>query len=317
VLRRYQREAAVLEARIADSPRVRWLFPDWLRLRLEAAWPEHWGGICDASNAHPPMTLRINGLRTDRSTYTELLAAAGIAGRPVAGADAALQLDIPIPTTALPGFESGLVSVQDAGAQLAAVLLDAQPGDTVLDACAAPGGKTAHILERASNAASMTAVDLDPERLSRVTEGLARLGLTAQTRVGDAAQPQGDWAERRYRRILLDVPCSATGVVRRHPDIKWLRRDADIPRLAATQSRMLTAIWPLLEPGGTLLYSTCSLLPEENEDQVAAFLARTPDAREVPIAASWGIARGHGRQVLPEPDGTDGFFYALLRKAAP
>jgi 16S rRNA (cytosine967-C5)-methyltransferase len=207
--------------------------------------------------------------------------------------------------------------VQDGGAQLAAALLDPRPGESILDACAAPGGKTAHLLELADNDLDLTALDLDPLRLARVPEGLARLGLSARTCIGDAAAPEGDWAQGTYQRILLDVPCSATGVIRRHPDIKWLRRDADIPRLAAQQGRILDAVWPLLAPGGTLLYVTCSLLPEENEDQVSAFLTRTRDACIDPIAAPWGQVRGPGRQILPETGCMDGFFFARLRRALP
>ncbi len=315
LLRRYEREGAQIEARIVAEPRVRWLFPDWLLQRIQAAWPDHWQGICDAANAHPPMTLRVNTLRGDRDAYAGLLAEAEIPCRPLPQADAALVLDTPVPTARLPGFDAGLVSVQDAGAQLAAVLLDARPGERVLDACAAPGGKAAHILERTGNALDLTAIDLDPERLARVTQGLERLGLAARTCVGDAARPQGDWAQGTYDRILLDVPCSATGVIRRHPDIKWLRRDTDIAQLAGLQGRILDAAWPLLTPGGTLLYVTCSLLPEENQDQIEAFLARTPDAQTRTIAADWGLARGPGRQILPEPGGMDGFYYALLGRA--
>ena len=314
LLRRFEREGADLQAQIADLPQARWLFPGWLLRRVQAAWPDHWQAICDASNAHPPMTLRVNRLRIDRRAYAEQLVQAGIASRPLPHADMALRLDAPVPTSRLPGFDAGLVSVQDAGAQLAAMLLDAQPGERVLDACAAPGGKAAHILERADNQLDLTALDLDPQRLERVAEGLTRLGLTAHACVGDAAAPDGDWSQGRYQRILLDVPCSATGVIRRHPDIKWLRRDTDIDQLAELQGRILDAIWPLLEPGGTLVYATCSLLPEENQDQVAAFLARTPDAASSPIAADWGLPRGPGRQILPEPRGMDGFFYARLSK---
>jgi 16S rRNA (cytosine967-C5)-methyltransferase len=317
LLRRYEREGAALDARIAETPLVRWLFPEWLLHRLQAAWPDHWAAICDASNAHPPMTLRVNRLRTDRHAYAELLAAAGIASRPLPHADMALRLDTPVATSRLPGFDAGLVSVQDAGAQLAAALLAARPGERVLDACAAPGGKTAHLLELAGNDLDLTAVDLDTQRLGRVTQGLTRLGLHARTRAGDAANPQGDWAGGQYQRILVDVPCSATGVIRRHPDIKWLRRDTDIAQLAALQGRILDAVWPLLAPGGTLLYATCSLLPEENEDQITAFLSRTADAALSPIAAHWGLARGPGRQILPQPGGMDGFFYARVEKAAP
>jgi 16S rRNA (cytosine967-C5)-methyltransferase len=317
LLRRFEREGVDLAAHVEAIPRVRWLFPDWLLQRLQAAWPDHWTAICDASNAHPPMTLRINRLRTDRHAYAERLAAEGIASRPLAYADAALRLDTPVAIDRLPGFAAGLVSVQDAAAQLAAALLDAQPGDRVLDACAAPGGKTAHILERADNDLDLTAVDLDPQRMDRVAQGLTRLGLCARTRVGDITRPGGDWSREPYSRILLDVPCSATGVIRRHPDIKWLRRDADIAQLADLQRRILDAVWPLLAPGGVLLYATCSLLPEENEDQIVAFLARTRNAELSPIAADWGLARGPGRQILPEVGGMDGFFYARLKKSVP
>lgn len=317
LLRRYEREKDALEAASAEDPRVRWLFPDWLRGRLQAAWPDHWQAICDASNTHPPMSLRINRLRTDRRAYAARLAELGITARPLPYTETGLTLDTPVPTARLPGFDAGLVSVQDGGAQLAATLLDPHPGERILDACAAPGGKTAHLLELADNDLDLTALDLDPLRLARVEEGLARLGLSARTCVGDAAASEGDWAQGSYQRILLDVPCSATGVIRRHPDIKWLRRDADIPRLAALQGRILDAVWPLLAPGGTLLYVTCSLLPQENEDQVSAFLGRTGDARSDPIQAPWGQVRSPGRLILPEVGGMDGFFFARLMRTLP
>jgi len=317
LLRRYEREKDTLEAALAEDPRVRWLFPDWLLRRLQAAWPDCWQAICDASNTQPPMSLRINRLRTDRRDYAARLAELGITARPLPYTETGLTLDTPVPTARLPGFDAGLVSVQDGGAQLAAALLDPHPGERILDACAAPGGKTAHLLELADNDLDLIALDLEPLRLARVVEGLARLGLSARTSIGDAAAPEGDWAQGPYQRILLDVPCSATGVIRRHPDIKWLRRDADIPRLAAQQGRILDAVWPLLASGGTLLYVTCSLLPEENEDQVSAFLTRTRDACIDPIAAPWGQVRGPGHQILPETGGMDGFFFARVRRALP
>jgi 16S rRNA (cytosine967-C5)-methyltransferase len=317
LLRRYEREREALETASAENPQVRWLFPDWLLRRLQAAWPDHWQAICDASNTHPPMSLRTNRLRTDRRDYAARLAELGITARALPYTETGLTLDTPVPTARLPGFDAGLVSVQDGGAQLAATLLDPHPGERILDACAAPGGKTAHLLELADNDLDLTALDLDPKRLARVEEGLVRLGLSARICIGDAAAPEGDWAEGPYQRILLDVPCSATGVIRRHPDIKWLRRDADIPRLAALQGRILDAVWPLLAPGGTLLYVTCSLLPQENEDQVSAFLGRTGDARSDLIQASWGQVRGPGRQILPEVGGMDGFFFARLKRTLP
>jgi 16S rRNA (cytosine967-C5)-methyltransferase len=267
------------------------------------------------------MSLRVNATRTDRRTYAGLLAEAGIAARPIAGTEAGLTLDRPVPAQTLPGFAAGLVSVQDGGAQLAAQILDAPPGSRVLDACAAPGGKTANLLERAGNDLDLVAIDSEFARLAPLRENLARLGLSAQVERADAAAPHGTWRSPPFARILLDVPCSATGVIRRHPDIKWLRRATDIPELCALQARILDAIWPLLAPGGRLLYVTCSLLAAENQDQIAAFLGRQGDARERPIltdgAVAWGLARTHGRQLLPSPAGSDGFYFALLEKTAP
>lgn len=314
LLRRFLREREALLAAAQRSDGARWLFPEWLLERLRATWPEDWQAIVQASNGHPPMTLRVNALAINRGDYAQRLAAAGLAARPAPHTRCGLTLDRPVPTDRLPGFGEGLVSVQDAGAQLAAELLDAQPGERVLDACAAPGGKSAHILERSGGRVELTALDSDAARLVRVRETLARLGLKARVIQGDAAAPAGDWAGDTYDRILLDVPCSATGVIRRHPDIKWLRRESDIPALAERQGRMLDAIWPLLAPGGTLVYATCSLLPEENEGQVRAFLARQPDARDQPLEVSWGFAREPGRQTLPQDGGMDGFYYARLCK---
>jgi 16S rRNA (cytosine967-C5)-methyltransferase len=316
ILRRFLRERALLLGRIDASEEAKWLFPVWLLRRIQSAWPEHWTSIIDASNERPPMTLRVNAIKTTRARYLESLAVAGLTARPAAHARDGLVLDLPLPARRLPGFDQGMVSVQDAGAQLAAELLGAQPGERVLDACAAPGGKTTHMLERAGNALDLTALDLNSQRLERVRENLDRLGLSARVVAGDATAPDGEWARDRYDRILLDAPCSATGVIRRHPDIKQLRRPTDIAALGAGQTRMLDALWPLLSPGGRLVYATCSLLPQENEAQVAAFLDRHPDAREVPLACSWGLPRDHGRQTLPGMDGMDGFYYATLEKAA-
>jgi 16S rRNA (cytosine967-C5)-methyltransferase len=314
LLRRFQRERDRLLARTDRSPEVRWLFPRWLLDRLRSAWPERWQEIVTASNARAPMCLRVNRSRTTRAEYVRRLGNAGLTARPTPSTDSGLTLDEPVSTARLPGFAAGLVSVQDAGAQLAAELLNASPGERVLDACAAPGGKSAHILERAGNDLDLTALDVDPVRLERVRDNLRRLGLSARIVQGDAAAPDGDWARDRYDRILLDAPCSATGVIRRHPDIKWLRRESDIDALTDLQARMLDALWPLLAPGGTLLYATCSLLPEENERQVSAFLMRRGDARAGPIDASWGVQRPFGRQTLPKDGGPDGFYYAVLGK---
>ncbi|MGE5153429.1 MAG: 16S rRNA (cytosine(967)-C(5))-methyltransferase RsmB [Bdellovibrio bacteriovorus] len=318
LLRRFLRERDALMAQAERLPSVRWLFPEWLLAALRRDWPEDWEAIVSASNQRPPMSLRVNRLRGDRRSYAERLAAVGLTARPIPATELGLMLDRPLPARELPGFEEGLVSIQDGGAQLAAHLLDARPGQRVLDACAAPGGKTAAILERAGPGLDLVAVDTDPARVATLKENLTRLGLSARVERGDAAEPRGhsagDWAATPFDRILLDVPCSATGVIRRHPDIKWLRRAADIPALCALQGRMLDAAWGLLVPGGRLLYATCSLLAAENQDQVAAFLARTPGARELPLGGDWGLARSHGRQLLPTVGGSDGFYYALLEK---
>ncbi|MBK1722788.1 16S rRNA (cytosine(967)-C(5))-methyltransferase RsmB [Thiocystis violacea] len=314
LLRRFQREREALLEAVMQGPEAHWLFPAWLIEQLKDAWPEDWQDILTASNDRPPMALRVNRTRTDAASYLRQLAEAGIKADPIPGLEAGLVLDVPRPTRELPGFDAGLVSVQDSGAQLAAELLDAQPGQRVLDACAAPGGKSAAILERAGGALDLVAIDSDAARLESVRSTLRRLGLAAKVAQGDAADPRGDWAETRYERILLDVPCSATGVIRRHPDIKWLRRPTDIATLGAVQARMLDAVWPLLADGGRLLYATCSLLVEENHLQIDAFLARQPDARERAIAHAWGRAAPRGRQLLPTSGGHDGFFYALLEK---
>ena len=215
---------------------------------------------------------------------------------------------------ALPGFAQGEVSVQDAAAQFAAVLLDAQAGECVLDACAAPGGKTGHLLEHTPQIGELLALDREPARVALIEENLARLGFTAKTIAADAAEPATWWDGRPFDRILLDVPCSASGVIRRHPDIKIRRRPADLPRLLETQTRMLDALWPLLKPGGKLLYVTCSILPAENEKQMQAFLTRHPDAGEITLPLSAGRAQSLGRQILPGESDMDGFYYACMGK---
>ena len=317
LLRRFLREREPLLAAADQLPSARFLFPEWLLAALRRDWPDDWEGIVAASNERPPMSLRVNATRTDRLAYAGMLTTAGITARPIPGTESGLMLDHPVPAHTLPGFDTGLVSVQDGGAQLAAPLLDAHPGHRVLDACAAPGGKTAHILERAGPGLDLVAIDSESARLATLRENLTRLGLSARVVRADAAQPLGDWSTPPFDRILLDVPCSATGVIRRHPDIKWLRRPTDIPELCTLQARLLDAVWPLLVPGGRLLYVTCSLFAAENQDQIESFLARRPEAREQPIPGTWGLARSHGRQLLPTHGGSDGFYFALLEKAGP
>jgi len=314
VLRRFQRESDSLLTEVDRDPAARLAYPEWLYESLTMAWPGQGRAVLEGGNERPPMTLRVNLLRTTRAEIAARLGAAGIASRPVAGVASALQLDSPLPVDEIPGFAQGEVSVQDAAAQLAARLLDAGPGQRVLDACAAPGGKTAHIAEAQPGLAELIAVDVDGARLQRVRENLDRLGLEAGLEVADVSTPQGGWADGGYDRILLDAPCSATGVIRRHPDIKLLRRASDIDRLSERQQRMLEVLWPLLRPGGILLYCTCSVLPAENALRVEAFLETHPDARAHPLALPFGRPSGTGWQILPGDAATDGFFYARLEK---
>ncbi len=289
----------------------RFLHPSWLVKRLRTAYPAQWEEIVEANNQRPPMWLRVNRQHHSRDAWLALLEESGITGFPHSDYPDAVRLDTPVSVHTLPGFEQGWVTVQDASAQGCIPLLDPQDGEDILDLCAAPGGKTTHILEAAPHA-NVMAVDIDEQRLSRVYENLKRLGMTATVKQGDGRYPQ-QWCEnKQFDRILLDAPCSATGVIRRHPDIKWLRRDRDISELAALQSQILDAIWPLLKPGGTLLYATCSVLPEENTQQVAAFLKRTPDAQ----LTLTGTPDSPGIQNLPASTEGDGFFYAKLLKKA-
>ncbi len=314
VLRRFQREKAELLAAVDSEDSARYLFPPWLAGKLKKAWPNDWISVVQASMEHPPLSLRVNLRRTNRADYMRRLTDEEISAREILYTKTGLELDVPRPVNELPGFDEGLVSVQDGGAQLAAELMRLEPGSRVLDACAAPGGKMCHLLEAAPEGVRLTAVDVDSRRLQRIDQNLARLGLSAAAHLGDASHPGGEWALQRYDRILLDVPCSATGIIRRHPDIKILRQPGQIPELVETQAKILDAIWPLLDRGGLLLYATCSLLPQENQLQVRRFLECQQDARELVIDASWGHACSLGRQTLPGDSNMDGFYYALLQK---
>lgn len=315
-LRRWLRERDALKARTARVPEVVHAHPRWWLDALAADWPRDWESIVAAANQQGPMWVRVNRLHGTREAWQERLAAAGGAGTPWEPAPEALLLAAPMDVEALPGFSAGDVSVQDAAAQLAAGLLEPQPGMRVLDACAAPGGKAAHLLERCPQA-ELTALDVAPARLERVRENLTRLGLTAEVRAGDAADPAGWWDGRPYERILLDAPCTGSGVVRRHPDIKLLRRPEDVPAMAARQQALLEALWPLLAPGGKLLYATCSVFRAENSARVAAFLAAHPEARAVDLGEpGWGRRAGPGRQVLTGEAALDGFYYACLTRPA-
>lgn len=314
VLRNAQRQEARLLALVASDERARTAHPDWLIARFRLDWPEDAEAIFSANNAHPPMTLRINPIKSDVGTYAEQLRAGGIMSAPGRHAPDSLILAQPVDVSALPGFKSGWVSVQDEAAQLACDLLQAEPGHRVLDACAAPGGKTAHIIERARGAIDVTAIEIEPDRLTRVAQTLDRLGLKANLLAADAEYPAEWWDGKLYDRILVDAPCSATGVIRRHPDIKLLRRQTDINPLMRRQRALLEGLWPLLGSNGRLVYATCSIIPDENKTIMEHFIESHSDAVEVPIDTHWGRTMIHGRQILPGEDGMDGFYYACLLK---
>ncbi len=316
VLRRAQREGNELLAEMERDPVVRTAHPRWLQKSLKAFWPEQWEAICAANNAHPPMILRVNRRHHSRDAYLDLLRQAGIDAAPCQYSRDGILLAEAKDVRDLPGFAEGWISVQDEAAQLAADLLELAPGQRVLDACCAPGGKTCHLLEAEPKLASVVAIDLEAKRLTRVRENLDRLGLDAQLIACDARDTASWWDGKGFQRILLDAPCSATGVIRRHPDIKLTRQADDIAALASLQGELLDALWPTLEVGGMLLYATCSTLPTENTEVIAAFLARTPGARELDLATDAGIRQPHGRQLLAQEGGHDGFYYAKLIKIA-
>ncbi|UPL05965.1 Ribosomal RNA small subunit methyltransferase B [Pseudomonas sp. IsoF] len=316
VLRRAQREGEALLASMERDPVVRTAHPRWLQKALKAFWPEQWEAICAANNAHPPMILRVNRRRYSRDAYLALLAEAGVGASACQFSRDGIVLNEPCDVRSLPGFAEGWVSVQDEAAQLSADLLELAPGQRVLDACCAPGGKTCHLLEAEAGLAHLVAIDLEAKRLTRVRENLERLQLDAELIACDARDTASWWDGKPFQRILLDAPCSATGVIRRHPDIKLTRQADDIPALATLQGELLDALWPTLEVGGMLLYATCSSLPTENTEVIEAFLARTPGARELDLATEAGLRQPHGRQLLAQEGGHDGFYYAKLIKIA-
>lgn len=313
VLRRYLRERGTLLADADHDPVSRHAHPRWMVERISSDWPRDAEAIFAANNREAPLTLRVNRRRSSRDDLIERLAAVGVAAEAPAHLADGLVLSESTDVSRLPGFVEGCFSVQDGAAQQVADLLDVADGQRVLDACAAPGGKSAHILERAD--VELTALDTDAGRLPRLRENLDRLGLSASVLHGDASRPAGWWDGKPFDRILLDAPCSASGIIRRQPDIKLHRRAADIAPLSATQARLGAALWPMLAPGGKLLYATCSIFRAENETVLAAMLAAHADARVLPVAERHGRAAGNGRQNLPGNKGMDGFYYALVEKA--
>ena len=316
VLRNFQRQQQQIAEILSTNTEFSTAHPQWLASRLQRAWPKQAPEILAANNLQAPMCLRVNALRCSRDDYLKLLADADIVASPTQYSDCGILLDSPQDVTGLPGFADGLVSVQDESAQLAASLLDIQPGHVVLDACCAPGGKTCHILESEAKLASLTAIDLEPQRLERCQDNLQRLNLQANLIAADVGAIDKWWDNRSFDRILLDAPCSASGVIRRHPDIKLLRKDSDIDKLSKIQGELLEKVWKTLRKGSMLIYATCSVLPQENDQVVAQFLATNNDASMINIEADWGIATDYGRQIFPSAKGGDGFYYSRLKKIA-
>jgi len=319
VLRRYLRERKTVDAEIASRPATRHAAPIWLADRFRADWPVRWTQLLAASDSHAPMWLRVNSRLKTTAEYLGQLQQAGISARAEERVPYAIMLDSPCDVHELPGFSEGVVSVQDLGAQCVAFPLKLEPQQRVLDACAAPGGKTALIAEREPALKKLVAVDIDPHRLSRVRENLSRENLMAEVLAGDATAPAKWWDGAPFDRILLDAPCSGLGVIRRHPDIRLRKSPSDIDKLPGLQGRLLKATWDLLAPGGRLVYVTCTVTRSENRDVIAAFLSGHPDASIVPSEAwdGWpgiGEADEFGRQILPGEAGADGFYYAALTK---
>jgi 16S rRNA (cytosine967-C5)-methyltransferase len=315
VLRNFQRQQQNILDKEAENLVFQTAHPKWLLKKINDAWPSEIASqIIKANNQRAPMTLRVNGLHTSREDYLSTLEDAGIVASATDYSAQGVLLETPRDVTELPGFSDGDISVQDEAAQLAAHLLLLGSGQRVLDACCAPGGKTCHILESQPDLTSLLAIDLEPRRLVRVTENLERLGLEAELKAADANNLDRWWDGKAFDRILLDAPCSATGVIRRHPDIKILRKPADIDKLAALQTQILVSLWQTLKPGGILVYATCSVLPAENDQIIRGFITSQDDAQLMPIDAIWGIATDHGRQLFPLENGNDGFYYSRLKK---
>ena len=314
VLRQYLRDHDNLDNNALDkSPTAH---PKWFVERIESAYPDHAKDILDANNQHPPMTCRVNRVQTSREEYLKILNDNGISAKGGEHGADSLYLDSAISATLLPKFAEGWVSIQDESPQLAAELLDLKSGQRVLDACAAPGGKTCHIAETQPDIHYLLALDIEQRRLPRIEDNLARLQLQADVVCGDASQPLDWWDGKAFDRILIDAPCSATGIIRRQSDIKLLRQSSHIDELSKLQMRILKALWALLAPQGKLVYATCSIMPNENSDIIAKFLAQQNNAKELVINAPWGIPQTHGRQILPTNGGPDGFYYACLQKMA-
>jgi len=313
VLREFQRQSFVLLEKIDENPSAKLAHPIWFLKRLQQDFPEQWETIATANNAHPPMSLRVNAQMVSRDIYLKTLEKANIQAHSIPYTDCGIMLMQAVPVDKLPNFSRGWVSVQDGAAQLSAELLDVPKGARVLDACSAPGGKTAHLLEQ-GRVGKLVAVDNQHQRVRKIRDTLKRLHLSAIVYHANALKPKKWWDGELFDRILLDVPCSGSGVVRRHPDIKFLRQDADIQALAKQQAQLLNTAWRLLAPNGKLLYVTCSVFSEENHLQIQNFLKKHEDAQALPLSVKWGQAMPVGRQILTGEQNFDGFYYALCQK---
>lgn len=314
VLRSFARDKQACLYGLDSDDVANYSHPEWFINLLRKDWPEHWQQILQANNQRPPLWLRINRAQKETQQYKKLLDERGFESSVHPVAQQALKLERSVDVFSLPGFEQGMVSVQDAGAQLAAGLLDVHSGQSVLDLCAAPGGKTCHLLEIEPQLKKLVAVELEKARMQRVKENLERLKLNAELIVADASESSMWWDGESFDRIMVDAPCSASGVIRRHPDIKSLRREDDLASLVQTQQRILQQAWSMLSPGGLLLYVTCSVFRQENEAQIKKLLSEQGDAEDVAIDALWGIPCEHGRQLLPGDNDSDGFYFACVRK---
>lgn len=323
VLRNFLRQQETICTEVDKKPAYQYSHPQWFTKKIRLAYPENWQNILTANNQPAPLTIRVNLRQQSLETLKKKLLDFSETEEwdfeltQHSHAPQALVFSQGVDITQLPEYDEGGFSVQDPAAQQAAYILNPQAGEYVLDACAAPGGKTTHILELSDNQAKVFALEKDPERVERLSENLYRLNLSAEIEIGDASQPQEWWSEQKFDKILLDAPCSATGIIRRHPDIKWHRTPEDISELVAIQANILQALWPLLKPNGQLLYATCSILPEENNLQMANFLAHEPTAQEVKLNVNWGETSNQeqaGKQILPGESGMDGFYYCLIKK---
>ncbi len=314
ILRRYIRESDTLDPLLNENHTIRASHPLWLIKQLQQDWPENWKSILEANNQRPPMYLRVNQLLHSRGDYIKRLEKAGIKGKATLYSSIGILLEQATDVEILPGFNKGEVSVQELAAQLAVELLDLQPGHVVLDACAAPGGKSAHILESEKEIKSLTVVEKNPHRAKKLTETLNRLNLNAITKISDINDLENWWTQEPFDRILLDAPCSATGVIRRHPDIKLLRTPEEVSHISEIQLTLLNTLWKTLKPGGLVLYVTCSILKQENSEIIKKFIANQNDCSLKPIEAQWGVDTNYGRQILTGQDNMDGFFYACLEK---